>query len=171
MSLTVERLVLDTADFLECGSSDFGWSECGPSLPQWSLLIVDIVIMAASGGVLVVLSGQSTPQPDGLNTIRCCCRVGCRRRCPVGRLRACMACSTSVGPCCGFLAIDDSLEAGCPLREFVVCHVCFFAPSRSHCMWSPSVADFPHMNIQQAGVWHQARREFVWQDALHSCGK
>ena len=127
--------------------------------------------MAASASILVMLSVQPTPQPDGLNTIRCCCRVGCRRRCPVGRLMACMVCSTSVGPCCGFLAIDDSLEAGCPLREFVVCHVCFFAPSRSHCMWSPSVADFPHMNIQQAGVWHQARREFVWQDALDSCGK
>ena len=123
--------------------------------------------MHASGGALVLLSGQPTPQPDGCNTIRCRCRAQCRRRCPVGRLRACMACSTSVGPCCGFLAIDDSLGAACPLREFVVCHVCFFGASRAPCAWSPPVADFPHMNAQQARVWHQLRRDFVLQAVLN----
>ena len=125
--------------------------------------------MAASGSILVLLSGQPTPQPDELNTIRCRCTVGCRRRCPVGRLRACMACSTSVGPCCGFLAVDDSLEVGCPLRDFLVCHVCFSTLSCSPCIWSSSLSDFPRMNIQQAAVWHQARRDLVWRDAVDCC--
>ena len=55
-----------------------------------------IAVMHASAGVFVLLSGLPTPQPDRCNTIRCCCIAECRRRCPVGRLRACMMCSTSV---------------------------------------------------------------------------
>ena len=123
--------------------------------------------MEASTGVVVLLTSLSTPRPDGRNTIWCCCRAHCRRRCPVGRLRECMACSSSVGPCCGFLAVDDSLGVACPLREFVVCHVCFFGTTRSLCAWSPPVADFSHMNAQQARVWHQLRRDFVWQAVLN----
>ena len=96
-----------------------------------------ILVMDASAAKLVLLSSLPTPQPDRCDMIRCCCIAECRRRCPVGRLRACMMCSTSVGPCCGFLAIDDSLGATCPLRGFVVCHVCLFGRFRSRCMWSP----------------------------------
>ena len=72
-----------------------------------------------------------------------------------------MAGSSFVGPCCGFLAVDDSLEVACPGREFVVCHVCFFGTTRSFWARSPPVADFPLLNVQQAHVWHHLRKDFV----------
>ena len=81
-----------------------------------------------------------------------------------------MACSSSVGPCCGLLAIDESLGVACSLREFVVCHVCFSGTARSLCAWSPPVPDFPRMNAQQAYVWHQLRGDFVWQAVLDEQG-
>ena len=74
--------------------------------------------------VLVSLSSHEPPLPDGLNTIRCSCRRGCRRRCPVGRRIPCLACLSPVGPCCGVVAhYPLQVNQGSRL-DIVVCHAC-----------------------------------------------
>ena len=114
--------------------------------------------------VLVSLSSQHPPLPDGVNTIRCCCSRGCRRRCPVGRRRACLACLSPVGPCCGVVApYAPQASRGSPL-DFVVCHACLCPMKPAGCQWSGAPSEFPTMPVAEGRCWQTLRADLVWVD-------
>ena len=111
----------------------------------------------------VCLRFQQPPLPDGVNTIRCCCLYGCRRRCPVGRRMPCLVCSVWVGPCCGLLAGEPSYPRGNGLPDLVVCHGCVARTPGLACQWNPPVSDFRPMDASQARWWQGRREELIFE--------
>ena len=121
---------------------------------------------SAPATVRVSLSNQEPPLPDGMYTIRCCCRRGCRRRCPVGRREPCLACLSPVGPCCGISArYLPQGPRGSPL-DFVVCHACLRPMDPAGCRWSGPPSVFSTMSFAESLCWQALRAELVWQDLL-----
>ena len=116
--------------------------------------------------VLVSLSSQEPPLPDGLNAIRCSCRFGCRRRCPVGRRIPCLVCLSPVGPCCGILA-QYPLQGNQSSRlDIIVCHACLRAMEPAGCQWSDTSSEFTRMSAAESRCWHAWRAERIWEALL-----
>ena len=116
--------------------------------------------------VLMSLSSQHPPLADGLTLIRCCCRRGCRRRCPVGRRMACLACLSPVGPCCGVLArYARRASRGSPL-DSVVRHACLCPMEPAGCQWSDAPSAFQTMPAAESRCWQAWRAEQIWQNLL-----
>ena len=114
--------------------------------------------------VFVSLSSQQPPLPDGLNFIRCCCRRGCRRRCPVGRRMPCIACLTPVCPCCGRVARYASNSIGKSPLDFVVCHACRGPMAAADCQRNDSPSDFQDLPPTEGQRWRKWEADLLWKD-------